>query len=63
MKKLRMLAALLCALTAVSGAALRTTDGICAETPEQCIRNMARIGTRGMARTDGEILAVMMEKQ
>ena len=56
-------AAVLCAVTAVSGAVLRTTDGICAQTPEQCIRNMARIGNRGMAQTDGEILSIMMEKQ
>lgn len=56
-------AALLCALTAVNGAALRVTDGICAQTPEQCIQNMARIGIQGMAQTDSQILAVMMEKQ
>ena len=55
-------AALLCALTAVQNAALRTTDGICAESPEHCIRNMARIGTRGMAATDREILSIMTEK-
>lgn len=55
-------AAFLCALTAVQNAALRVTDGICAETPEQCIRNMARIGIRGMAHTDSEILAIMTEK-
>jgi len=55
-------AAFLCALTAVRDAALRTTDGICAETPEQCIRNMAQIGNRGMAKTDSEILAVMTGK-
>lgn len=55
-------AAFLCAITAVRDAALRTTDGICAETPEQCIQNMARIGIRGMARTDAEILAIMTEK-
>lgn len=55
-------AAFLCAITAVRDAALRTTDGICAETPEQCIRNMARIGIQGMARTDAEILAIMTEK-
>ena len=56
-------AALLCALTAVNGAALRVTDGICGQTPEQCIQNMARIGIQGMAQTDSQILAVMMEKQ
>ena len=55
-------AAFLCAVTAVQNAALRVTDGICAETPEQCIRNMARIGIHGMARTDSEILAIMTEK-
>ena len=56
-------AAFLCALTATQDASLRTTDGICAETPEACIRNMARIGIRGMAQTDSEILAIMTEKQ
>ena len=55
-------AAFLCAMTAVQNAGLRVTDGICAETPEQCIRNMARIGIRGMAQTDSEILAIMTEK-
>ena len=52
----------LCALTAVRGAALRASDGICAQTPEQCIQNMARIGVRGMAQTDPEILSIMTQK-
>ena len=56
-------AAWMCALTAVSGAALRPSDGICGETPEQCIRNMARIGIQGMSRTDPEILDIMLQKQ
>jgi len=56
-------AAFLSAVTAVNNAALRISDGICAETPEQCIRNMARIGTRGMLQTDAEILAIMCEKK
>jgi L-cysteine desulfidase len=55
-------AAWMCALTAVQGAALRPSDGICADTPEQCIRNMARIGNHGMAQTDAEILSIMMQK-
>ena len=55
-------AAWMCALTAVEGAVLRPSDGICAETPEQCIRNMAHIGIHGMARTDAEILSIMMHK-
>ena len=57
------MAALVSAITAVSGAALRVSDGICAETPEDCIRNMARIGVNGMAQTDAEILKIMLEKR
>ena len=52
-------AALTCALQAVNGAALRVSDGICAETPEQCIRNMASVGINGMKDTDQEILRLM----
>ena len=54
-------AALHSALQAVSGAALRITDGICAETPEQCIRNMASIGLNGMKDADQEILRLMKD--
>ena len=54
-------AALHSALQAVSGAALRITDGICAETPEQCIRNMAAIGINGMKDADQEILRLMKD--
>lgn len=56
-------AALMCALTAANGAALRITDGICAESPEDCIRNIARIANPGMLATDREILNIMLEKQ
>ena len=55
--------ALLCAMTAVNGAVLRVSDGICAETPEDCIKHMARIGNQGMSQTDREILSVMLEKK
>ena len=55
-------AALMSAIHAVNDVALRVSDGICAETPEQCIKNMARIGNQGMANTDKEILAIMTEK-
>ena len=55
-------AAYLCALTAANGAALRVTDGICAETPEQCIRNMAHLGKHGMTTMDAEILNIMTNK-
>ena len=55
-------AALLSAITAIHSAPLRVTDGICAETPEQCIKNMARIGKDGMKETDRVILQIMKEK-
>ncbi len=54
--------ALMCALTAIHHAPLRVSDGICALTPEDCIRNMAAIGGRGMKDTDKEILRIMNEK-
>lgn len=54
-------AALTSALHAVRNVALRVSDGICAETPEQCIRNMANIGINGMKDTDQEILRIMSE--
>lgn len=56
-------AALLCALAAVNGAALRSADGICAETPEECIMNISRIADPGMLSADREILNIMLEKK
>lgn len=56
-------AALLCALTAIHDAPLRVSDGICAETPEDCIRHMAQIGNQGMAQTDKEIIHIMEQKK
>lgn len=56
------IAAVISAVTAIHDAALRTSDGICAETPEECIRNMARIGKEGMADTDAAILQIMTSK-
>lgn len=55
-------AALMSAIHAVNNVALRVSDGICAETAEQCIKNMARIGNQGMQATDAEILAIMTTK-
>ena len=54
-------AALTSALQAVNGVALRVSDGICALTPEQCIKNMASIGINGMKDTDQEILRLMKD--
>lgn len=56
-------AALMCAITAVNNAALRVSDGICAQSAEDCIRNMARVGIEGMSETDGTIIRIMQEKQ
>lgn len=56
-------AALMCAMTAVNNAALRVSDGICAASAEDCIRNMARVGTEGMSETDSTIIRIMQEKQ
>lgn len=55
-------AALISAIHAVNGTVLRPSDGICGNTPEECIRNMAAIGTRGMADTDRVILEIMGNK-
>lgn len=54
--------AYLSAKMALSGHTLRSTDGICADTPEECIRNMARIANQGMPTMDHEILDIMLHK-
>ena len=55
-------AALMSAVHAVNDVALRVSDGICAETAEQCIKNMAHIGNEGMKATDAELLKIMTTK-
>ena len=50
------------AVHAVNDVALRVSDGICAETAEQCIKNMARVGNEGMKATDAELLKIMTTK-
>lgn len=55
-------AAVTSALLAARGVGLRASDGVCAETPEQSIRNMARVGTVGMRAADAEILSIMLDK-
>ena len=55
-------AALTNALMAVNQVALRVSDGICAESPEQCIKNIGQIANPGMVQTDKEILDIMLKK-
>ena len=56
------IAALVSAIHAVNGTVLRTSDGICGESAEDSIRNMARIGNQGMIDTDRVILDIMTNK-
>lgn len=55
-------AALVSAITAVQNAALRVSDGICAQSPEDCIRNMEKVGREGMAEADKVIIEIMTDK-
>lgn len=56
-------AAYLSARMAVGGSSLRVSDGICADTPEQCITNVAQVANVGMADVDEQILRIMLQKK
>lgn len=54
---------LMSAMLAAGSAVIRSRDGIAAETPEECIKNMGRVSHPGMVETDKEILHIMLEKE
>lgn len=55
-------AAIMSAINAINNVGLRVSDGICAASPEECIKNMARIGKEGMANVDQTIIDIMLNK-
>lgn len=54
---------LMSAMLAANSAVIRVSDGIAAESPEDCIKNMGRVSNPGMVETDKEILNIMLEKE
>ncbi len=55
-------AALMSAILSLNGAVISSTDGIAAVNAEDAIRNMGRVSSPGMVKTDQVILDIMMEK-
>lgn len=47
---------------AMQGLCIAPEHGICADTPEQTMRNMGRIAAPGMVETEGEIVRIMEDK-
>ncbi len=47
---------------ALSGIRIPSDNGILGNTPEESIRNLAHVSTKGMSNTDEAILDVMIEK-
>ena len=56
-------AAYLSAKMAINSSVLRESDGICAASPEDNIKNIARIANTGMANVDEVILDIMLSKK
>lgn len=56
-------AAVLSSLMAENNAVLRVSDGVCAETAEDCVKNLGRIANPGMTHTDKVVLQIMLDKQ
>ncbi len=54
--------AFMAARMALANRRLRTSDGICGETPEACIANIADLANQGMAKVDERILKIMLAK-
>lgn len=51
------------ALFSLHGLGVGATDGIIAATPEQTMKNVSQLSTRGMIETDRVILQIMIDKQ
>lgn len=56
-------AAFMCAINAINNVALRVSDGICAETGEDCIANIAYLAKNTHKEMDGLILDIMTNKK
>lgn len=55
--------AFMAARMAMANRRLRTSDGICGETPEASIANIADLANQGMAKVDERILKIMLGKR
>ncbi|HDP80667.1 MAG TPA: serine dehydratase subunit alpha family protein [Spirochaetes bacterium] len=51
------------ALFALHGIDVKSTDGIVASTPEQTMKNVGELSTKGMIETDRTILQIMIKKR
>lgn len=56
------MSALLCAITALNDATLKSSDGIVGASAEQCIQNIAVLAKEGMNHLDSTIVKIMQTK-